>query len=101
MKERHFLMFQYYKKVKVKSESLSVVSSSVSPWPVARQASLSMEFSRPEYWSEQPFPSPGHLPDPAVEPRTPALQADTFPAEPPGKPKNTEWVAYPFPSRPS
>ena len=48
-----------------------------------------MEFSRLEYWSEWPFPSPGDLPNPGVEPRSPALQVDTSPAEPQGKPKNT------------
>ena len=47
-----------------------------------------MEFSRPEYWSEQPFPSPGYLPNPGIEPRSPTLQAASLPAEPPGKPKN-------------
>ena len=46
-------------------------------------------FSRPEYWSEQPFPSTGDLPNPGNEPRSPALQADSLPAEPPEKPKNT------------
>ena len=42
----------------------------------------SMEFSRPEYWSGQPFPSPGDLPDPGIEPVSPALQADSLPNEP-------------------
>ena len=50
------------------------------------QAPLSMEFSRQEYWSGLPFPSPGDLPDPGTEPQSPALQADTLPSEPPGKP---------------
>ena len=50
----------------------------------------SMEFSRPEHWSGQPFPSPRDLPKPGIKPRSPALQADSLPAEPPGKPKNTE-----------
>ena len=45
-----------------------------------------MEFSRPEYWSGQPFPSPGDLPKAGMEPRSPALQVDSSPAEPPGKP---------------
>ena len=49
----------------------------------------SMEFSRPEYWSGQPFLSPGDLPNPGIEPRSPALQVDSLPAEPPGKPKKT------------
>ena len=48
-----------------------------------------MEFSRPEYWSGKPFPSPGDLPNPGIKPRSPTLQADSLPAEPPGKPKNT------------
>ena len=57
-----------------------------TPWTVARQAPLSMEFSRQEYWSALPFPSPGDLPDPGIEPWSPALQADSLPSEPPGKP---------------
>ena len=48
-----------------------------------------MEFSRPGYWSEYPFPSPGHLPNPGTETRSPALQADSLTAEPPGKHKTT------------
>ena len=48
-----------------------------------------MEFSRPEYWSGQPFPSPGDLPNLGIEPRSPALQVDSLPSEPLGKPKNT------------
>ena len=52
-----------------------------------------MEFSRPEYWSGQPFPSPGDLPNPGIEPRSPAWQEDSLPAEPQGKPKNTGLVS--------
>ena len=48
-----------------------------------------MKFSRPEYWSGQPFPSPGDLPNPGIKPRYPALQVDSLTAEPQGKPKNT------------
>ena len=55
-------------------------------WTVAHQAPLSMEFSRQEYWSRLPFPSPGDLPDPRIELGSPALQADSLPSEPPGKP---------------
>ena len=51
------------------------------PWTVACQAPLSMGFSRQEYWSGLPFPSPGDLPDPGTEPRSPALQADDLPTE--------------------
>ena len=48
-----------------------------------------MEFSRPEYWTGWPFPSPEDLPNPGIEPRSPALQVDSLPVEPQGKPKNT------------
>ena len=57
----------------------------MSPWTVAYQAPLSMEFSRQEYWSGLPFPSPGDLSDLGIEPGSPALQADTLPSEPQGK----------------
>ena len=50
-------------------------------WTVARQAPLSMGFSRQEYWSGLPFPSPGDLPDPGIEPGSPALQTDSLPTE--------------------
>ena len=57
-----------------------------TPWTVARQAPLSMGFSRPEYWSGFLFPSPGDLTDPGIELRSPALQADALPTELCGKP---------------
>ena len=53
----------------------------VIPWTVAHQAPLSMGFSRQEHWSRLPFPSPGDLPDPGIEPKSPALQADSLPTE--------------------
>ena len=56
-----------------------------TPWTVAYQAPLSMGFSRQEYWSGWPSPSPGDLPDPGIEPWSPALQADALTSEPPGK----------------
>ena len=68
----------------MKVKSLSRVSA--IPWTVVYQASLSMGFSRQEYWSGLPFPSPGDLPDPGIKPRFPVLQADALPSEPPGKP---------------
>ena len=52
---------------------------------IAYQAPPSMEFSRREYWSGLPFPSPGDLPNPGIEPRCPTLQADALPSEPSGK----------------
>ena len=55
-------------------------------WTAADQAILSLGFSRQEYWSGLPFPSPGDLPDPGIKSRSPALQADSLPSEPLGKP---------------
>ena len=55
-----------------------------------------MEFSRPEYWSGEPFPSPGDLPNPGIRPRFSTLQADSLRAEPQEISKIPEWVAYPF-----
>ena len=64
--------------------SCSVVSDSATSLTVAHQAPLSVGFSRQEYWSGLPFPVPGDLPDPGIEPGSPALQADALPCEPPG-----------------
>ena len=61
------------------------MSDSVTPWTVAHQAPLSIGFPGQEYWSGVPFPSPGDLPDPGIKPRSPVLQADSLPSEPPGK----------------
>ena len=55
-----------------------------TPWTVARQAPLSMGFFRQEYWGGLPFPTPGDLSDPGIEPRSPALQAGSLLSEPPG-----------------
>ena len=78
----------YYLLVKVKVTSLSHVRLFATPWTIAHQAPLSMGFSGQEYWSGLPFPSPGDLPDPGIEPGSPALQADALSSEPPGKPKS-------------
>ena len=78
---------EYPQKVKVKL--LSRVRLFATPWIVAYQASLSMGFSRQEYWSGLPFPSPGDLPNPGIESSSPAFQADAITSEPPGKPYNT------------
>ena len=69
---------------------LSHVRLFAAPWTVAYQAPLSMGFSRQGYWSGLPFPSPGDLPDQGIEPRSPALQADALPSEPPGI-METKW----------
>ena len=64
--------------------SHSLMYDSVTPWTVARQAPLSVEFSRQEYCSVWPFPPPGDLPDPGIKPASPTLQADSLSSEPPG-----------------
>ena len=73
----------FFSSWKWKGKSLSCVWFSVTPWTMQ-----SVEFSRSEYWSGQPFPSPGDLPNPGTEPRSP-LQEDSLPAGSQGKPKNT------------
>ena len=72
----------------VKTKSLSRVQLFATPRTVACQTPPSMGFSRQEYWSGLPFPSPGYLPNPGIEPRSPAFQVDALTSEPPGKPKN-------------
>ena len=62
----------------VKVKSLSSVRLFETPWTVAHQAPPSMGFSRQEYWSGLPFPSPGDLTNPGIKPRSPALQADAL-----------------------
>ena len=69
---------------KWKWKFLSLVQFFVTP-----STTQSKQFSRPEYWSGYPFLSPGDLPNPGIEPRSPTLQADSLPVEPQGKPKNT------------
>ena len=65
--------------------SCSVMSNSAIPWTVAHQAPLSMGILQAEYWSGLPWLPPGDLPNPGIKPRSPALQADPLPSEPPGK----------------
>ena len=67
-----------------------------TPWIAVLQAPLSMGFSRQEYWSGLPCPPPGDLPNPGIKLRSPTLQVDSLPSEPPGSPRILEWVAYPF-----
>ena len=82
--------------------TLEVKWSEVTQSCLTHQAPQSMEFSRQEYWSGLPFPSPGDLPNPGIKPESPTLQVDALPSEPPGKPGYTlrqlfkkEW-AYTF-----
>ena len=74
-------------KIEAKVKLLSRVQLFATPW-TATQAPPSMEFSRQEYWSGLPFPSPGDLPNSGIEPRFPTLQADTLPSEPKRKSLN-------------
>ena len=69
-----------------KVKSLNHVQLFETPWTITSQAPLTLGFSRQEYWSWLPFPSPGDLLKPGIELRSPALQADALPSEPPGKP---------------
>ena len=72
----------------MKVKSLSHVRLFVTLWTVVHQAPPSMGFSKQEYWSGLPFPSPGDLPDPGIKPRSPAMQAGALTSEPPGKPRS-------------
>ena len=71
--------------------SCIVVPHPVTPWTVACQSPLSVEFSRQEYWNGLPFPSPGDLPNPGIEPGSVALQADSLPSE---RPRKSEEKSY-------
>ena len=78
------------KVIKIIKMSMLVVPDSVTPWIEAHQTLLSMGFFRQEYWSGLPLPSPGDLPDPGIEPTSPASPALAdrfFTTEPPGKPR--------------
>ena len=75
--------------VPVPVQLLSRIRLFATPWTIVYQAPVSLEFSRQDYWSGLPFPTPGHLPDPGIEPGSPVspeLQADSLPTEPTGKP---------------
>ena len=75
----------------MKVKFLSRVQLFATPWTVAYQAPLSMRFSRQGYWSGLPFPSPEDLPNPGIEPGSPAVQADPLPSESLGKPNVLEY----------
>ena len=79
-----------YRKVKESESGCSVASDSLTPWTVAHQASPSMGFSRQEYCSGLLFPSPGDLPDPGIEPRSPTLQVDSLTLSYQGRHKTLE-----------
>ena len=71
----------------MKVKLLSRVQLFVTLWTVTYKSPQSIEFSRQEYWSGLPFSSPGDLPNPGIEPGSPALQTAALPSEPPGKPQ--------------
>ena len=71
---------------------LSHVRLFATPWTVAYKPPPPMRFSRQEYWSGLPFPSPGDLPNPGIEPRSPTLQADALPSEPPGDMRELQYI---------
>ena len=73
---------------------LSRFQLSVTLWTVARQAPLSMGFLRQEYWRGLPFPPPGDLPDPGIEPVSTALAGEFFTTEPPGKPNHQDPIHH-------
>ena len=77
-------------------QSLSHVGLSSTPWTVVRQAPLSAGILQAGILEGLPCPPPGHLTNPGTESRSPALQANSLPAEPPGKPKNTEVSSLPL-----
>ena len=79
-------------KGKEKVKSPSHVQLFATAWTVAYQAPQSMEFSKQEYWSVFPFPTPGHLPNPGIKPGSSSLQADALPSEPPGKPQIESYI---------
>ena len=84
----HYILFMYLipiANIIVKVKSLSHVLLFVTPWTVVYNAPPSMGFSRQEYQSGLPLPSPEDLPNPGIEPGSPTLQADALPSEPPGK----------------
>ena len=72
----------------MKVKLLSHVRLFATPRTVAHQAPQSMEFSRQDYWSGLPFPSPGDLPNPGIKPGSPTWQADALSSEPPGNTNN-------------
>ena len=76
------------------AQSLSNVQLFATPRTVAHQAPLSVGFSRQEYWSGLPVPSPEDLPDPGIEPRSPVLQADSLPSEIQGRSKIYSYIKY-------
>ena len=90
-----FSIISYYKMLL----AIAPCAASDSLWPCGLQPPRPLcprGFSRQAYWSGLSRPPPGDLPNPGVEPKSPTIQVDSLPTEPPGKPKILEWAAYPF-----
>ena len=87
MKGTTSLIYTKRRKTIVKFSGEAIWGLSATPWTVAHQVPLSVEFFRQEFWSGLPFPFPGDLPVPGSEPVSPALQVDSLLSEPPGKPR--------------
>ena len=85
MPRKRHLFYTYYVHVLSAHQLLSHVRFFATPWTIACQTPLSMGFFRQEYWSGLPFPSPGDLPDPGIEPAAPTLEGRFFITEPPGE----------------
>ena len=81
----HYSVYMKWSEVKV-AQSCSTLCNTMER--------IVLEFSRPEYWSGSPFPSPGDLPNPGIEPRPPTFQTDSLPAEPQGSPVYKECTLY-------
>ena len=84
----------------LKNVSCSVVSDSLLPRGLQTQSPLSVEFSRQEFWSVLPLPTPGDLPNPRIKPQSPTSQADSLPSEPQGKPHLKLTISRDFPGGP-
>ena len=81
-----YVSYIHYWFQRFQARMLSHVQLFVTPWTIARQVPLSLGFSRQEYWSDLPCPPSGDLPDPGIEPRSPALRADSLPLSHLGSP---------------
>ena len=90
----HLEILIYKAPLRRKCSSLSCILPLATSWTMTRQSPLSMDFSRQEYWSGLPFPSPGRLPDPGIKPRSLALQVDSLPSEPSGKSHNMRLLLF-------
>ena len=92
--QKYFCFCLFFSVLKVKVLAAQLCLTLCDPMECSHQVPLSMGFSRQEYWSGLPFPSPGDIPDPGIEPGSPAVQADSLPSEPLGKPFSVLGVGF-------